>query len=111
MNLTRRAVLAGAAALPALSHIASGADTAAITSATLPAKSAFARMPMTYLASGSTHPMSLGAKAALEEYLRFKTQDGSVQGYSVSAMEEAVLASFGRLIGAQPEELSFIQST
>lgn len=111
MNLTRRAVLAGAAALPALSQVASGADTAAAAATALPAKSAFARMPMTYLDSGSTHPMSLGAKAALEEYLRFKTQDGSVQNYSVSAMEEAVLASFGRLIGAQPDELSFIQST
>jgi selenocysteine lyase/cysteine desulfurase len=108
MNLTRRAVLAGAAALPALSKVASAAEPAAPT---LPAKSAFARMPMTYLDSGSTHPLSLGAKAALEEYLRFKTQDGSLPGYSVSAMEKAVFESFGRLIGATPDELSFVQST
>jgi selenocysteine lyase/cysteine desulfurase len=111
MSLTRRAVLAGAAALPALSTIASAAEPAPSTGPSLPAKAAFARMPMTYLDSGSTHPMSLGAKAALEEYLRFKTQDGSLPGYSVSAMEKAVLESFGRLIGASPDELSFVQST
>ncbi|MFC4308755.1 aminotransferase class V-fold PLP-dependent enzyme [Steroidobacter flavus] len=108
MSLTRRAVLAGAAALPALSKVAVAESTAAPA---LPAKSAFARMPMTYLDSGSTHPMSLGAKAALEEYLRFKTQDGSLPGYSVGAMEKAVFESFGRLIGASPDELSFVQST
>lgn len=111
MNLTRRAVLAGAAALPALPHVAIAADTAASTATTLPAKAAFARMPVTYLDSGATHPMSLGAKAALEEYLRFKTQDGSLPGYNIHAMEDFVLASFGRLIGAQPEELCFVQST
>lgn len=108
MSLTRRAVLAGAAALPALSKVAVAAEASAPL---LPAKAAFARMPVTYLDAGSTHPMSLGAKAALEEYLRFKTQDGSLPGYSVSAMERAVLESFGRLIGASPDELSFVQST
>ena len=108
MNLTRRAVLAGAAALPAVSKVAA-AET--VVPAALPAKAAFARMPMTYLDAGSTHPMSLGAKAALEEYLRYKTQDGSLPGYSIGAMEKAVIASFGRLIGAQPDELCFVQST
>lgn len=108
MNLTRRAVLAGAAALPAISKFAA-AET--VVPAALPAKAAFARMPVTYLDAGSTHPMSLGAKAALEEYLRYKTQDGSLPGYSIGAMEKAVIESFGRLIGAQPDELCFVQST
>ncbi len=111
MSLTRRAVLAGAAALPALSRLRAPLSRRRCRSVSLPAKAAFARMPMTYLDSGSTHPMSLGAKAALEEYLRFKTQDGSLPGYSVSAMEKAVLESFGRLIGASPDELSFVRST
>ncbi|MBM0108135.1 aminotransferase class V-fold PLP-dependent enzyme [Steroidobacter sp. S1-65] len=108
MNLTRRAVLAGAAALPAISKVAAAEK---VAPAALPAKAAFARMPMTYLDAGSTHPMSLGAKAALEEYLRYKTQDGSLPGYSIGAMEKAVIESFGRLIGAQPDELCFVQST
>lgn len=108
MNLTRRAVLAGAAALPAISK---GAAATTVVPPALPAKSAFARMPVTYLDAGSTHPMSLGAKAALEEYLRYKTQDGSLPGYSIGAMEKAVFASFGRMIGAQPDELCFVQST
>lgn len=108
MNLTRRAVLAGAAVLPAISKVAA-AET--VAPAELPAKSAFARMPVTYLDAGSTHPMSLGAKAALEEYLRYKTQDGSLPGYSIGAMEKAVFERFGRLIGARPDELCFVQST
>lgn len=111
MSLSRRAVLVGAAALPALSRAAAAADAAASSTTALPAKAAFAPMPVTYLDAGATHPMSLGAKAALEEYLRFKTQDGSVPGYSVGAMEKAVLETFGRLIGAEPDELCFVQST
>lgn len=77
----------------------------------LPAKSAFAPMPYVYLDSGSTHPMSLGAKAALEEYLRYKTRDGTTPDYDMDKKEAAVMAAFGKLVGASPEELCFIQST
>lgn len=101
--LTRRALVAAATAGGAL---AQGSAAAA-----LPAKAAFAKMPFTYLDSGSTHPMPLGARAALEEYLRYKTQDGTVTGYSVGDKEEAMIAKFGALVGAAPDELSLIQST
>lgn len=111
MNVTRRAVLASAAVLPALSKVALAEGTKSNAAPSLPAKAEFARMPMTYLDSGATHPMSLGAKAALEEYLRYKTQDGSLPNYSMSPIEEAVMERFGKLIGAQPEELCFVQST
>ena len=74
MRVTRRAlVTAAAAAAPA-------AAAAQAQPATLPAKAAFARMPYVYLDSGSTHPMPLGARAALEEYLRYKTRDGRWAG-------------------------------
>lgn len=102
MDVTRRALVAGAAAAPAVAAAAVPA---------LPAKAAFAKMPYVYLDSGSTHPMPLGAKAALEEYLRFKTRDGLWEGYSVGAKERAMVASFGAMVGAAPDELCLIQST
>ena len=106
--LTRRALVAAAAAGSAATSAGSGAKAAS----PLPAKSAFAKMPFTYLDAGSTHPMPLGARAALEEYLRYKTQDGTVApGYSVHAKEQAVIARFAALVGAAPDELSIVQST
>lgn len=107
MKFTRRALVAGAAAAPALAQAA----TAPSAAPGLPAKAAFAKMPYVYLDSGSTHPMPLGARAALEEYLRYKTRDGLWRGYDMGAKEEAVLKGFGALVGAAPEELTFIQST
>ena len=68
-------------------------------------------MPFTYLDSGSTHPMSLGAKAALQEYLTYKTYDVSAPTYHMGDKEKAVIESFGKLVGARPEELCFVQST
>lgn len=107
--LTRRALVAAATAGGALAQGSSAMAQAA--PAALPAKAAFAKMPFTYLDSGSTHPMPLGARNALEEYLRYKTQDGTVTGYSVGDKEEAMIAKFGALVGAAPDELSLIQST
>jgi len=112
IKVTRRELIAGTAAGPLLTAAAAAANGASDASATaLPAKAMFARMPFTYLDAGSTHPMSLGAKAALEEYLRFKAQDGSTPGYSMGAREKAMTEAFARLVGAQPDELCFIQST
>jgi selenocysteine lyase/cysteine desulfurase len=102
--LTRRALVAAATAGGAL------AQTTAANAA--PAKAHFAAMPFTHLDAGSTHPMPLGARAALEEYLRYKTQDGSVPAaYSVSAKERSMIARFGAMVGAAPDELSLVQST
>src|SRR5688572_32420116 len=109
MKFTRRALVAAAAASPGLAMAAQAP--ASTTSAALPAKSAFAKMPYVYLDAGSTHPMPLGARAALEEYLRYKTRDGLWTGYSMDAKEKAVLAGFGALVGAAPDELTIIQST
>ena len=103
MKFTRRTLVAGAAVSPALAHAAGGAA--------LPAKSAFAKMPYVYLDAGSTHPMPLGARAALEEYLRYKTRDGLFAGYDMGAKEKAVIEGFGALVGAAPDELTIIQST
>lgn len=107
MNFTRRALVAAAAATPSLARAA----TAPAARSALPAKSAFAAMPFTYLDAGSTHPMPLGAKAALEEYLRYKTRDGTTPDYSIDGKEKNVFAQFGALVGAAPDELCFVQST
>ncbi|HEX3366324.1 aminotransferase class V-fold PLP-dependent enzyme [Phenylobacterium sp.] len=107
MSFTRRALVTAAAAAPVLA----GAAKAATTAPALPAKSAFAKMPYAYLDSGSTHPMPLGARTALEEYLRYKTRDGTTPGYDMDKKEAAVMARFAALVGAEPSELCFIQST
>lgn len=109
MTFTRRALVAAAAAAPGLAQAAQAP--AGPTPGALPARAAFARMPYVYLDSGSTHPMPLGAKAALEEYLRYKTRDGDWSGYSMDAKEKAVLAAFSALVGASPDEVTFTQST
>ena len=102
--LTRRALVAAATAGGALAHTASAHAASA--------KGHFAPMPFTHLDAGSTHPMPLGARAALEEYLRYKTQDGSVPAtYSVGAKERSMIARFGAMVGAAPDELSLTQST
>lgn len=115
MSFTRRALVAAAALSPGLAKAAQApagqAPTAPVETIALPAKGAFAKMPMTYLDAGSTHPMPLGAKAALEEYLRYKTRDGSLPDYSVSRKERTVVQTFAELVGATPDELCIIQST
>jgi selenocysteine lyase/cysteine desulfurase len=107
MSFTRRALVTAAAAAP----VAAGAAKAATPAPALPAKSAFGKMPYVYLDSGSTHPMPLGAEAALRDYLRYKTRDASAPRLDMDAIEKRVTERFGRLVGADPSELVFIQST
>jgi selenocysteine lyase/cysteine desulfurase len=109
MSFTRRALVTAAAAAPVIAGAAKAAT--APLAPSLPAKSAFAKMPYVYLDSGSTHPMPLGARTALEEYLRYKTRDGTTPGYDMDKKEAAVMDRFARLVGATPSELVFIQST
>ena len=107
MSFTRRALVTAAAAAP----VVAAAAKAAAEAPALPAKSAFARMPYAYLDSGSTHPMPLGAQAALQDYLRFKTRDAAAPRLDMDEIEKRVMERFGRLVGADPSELVFIQST
>ena len=118
MIFTRRALVAAAALAPSMTKAATSAPaptpvgvTATEGVISLPAKAAFAKMPVTYLDSGSTHPMPLGARAALEEYLRYKTRDGSTPNYSMGDREKTVIETFASLVGATPDELCVIQST
>jgi selenocysteine lyase/cysteine desulfurase len=105
MSISRRKLLAGAAASPLIVSAA-----AAAASTELPAKAEFARMPFTYLDAGSIHPLSLGAKTALEKYLRYRTYEAP-QSMSMSDVEERVLKEYATLVGANVDELTFVQST
>jgi selenocysteine lyase/cysteine desulfurase len=77
----------------------------------LPAKDQFAGMEMTYLDSGSQHPISLGAKASAERYLSSRTFAGGNRGFRAAPIEDRVRARFAQLINASVEEICFVPST
>ena len=106
--MTRRGMLAGAAAMPIAARAAAAAPSAG-KAVVLPDKSAFAAMPGPYLDSGTMHPFALGARDAVRRYL---DQRASTDGrYPTDAAETRVKANFARLINAAPEEIAFVQST
>lgn len=77
----------------------------------LPAKSDFAPMELAYLDSATTHPISLGAKAAVEAYLEARTYSASGDGYFGRPVERRVLEQFARMINASPDEICLVSST
>ncbi|GAW41110.1 putative cysteine desulfurase [Brevundimonas sp. SH203] len=113
MHFTRRALIAAAAVGPAtgVAQPVAAREAAGEPPLTLPARAAFATMPMTYLDSGATHPLPLGARAALEDYLRYKTREVGAPDLDPGAMEENAIRQFATLVGAEPDELCFVQST
>jgi selenocysteine lyase/cysteine desulfurase len=110
MSFTRRALVTAAAAAPVIASAAQAAAQSAIAPS-LPAKALFAKMPYVYLDSGSTHPMPLGAQAALSDYLAYKTRAVGAPNVDPDRKEAAVMRRFAALVGADPSELCFIQST
>jgi selenocysteine lyase/cysteine desulfurase len=81
------------------------------TKAELPYKHDFAPMKIVYLDSGTMHPISLGAKAAVESYLEARTFAGEGRGYFAGPTEKRVLDRFARLINASADEVCFVPST
>jgi selenocysteine lyase/cysteine desulfurase len=84
--------------------------TAATAATALPAKSEFFVGDGCYLDSGSIHPVSRGAREALERYLRFRTfapDAPARKGFD----EDEVRAKFAALIHAEPDEIALVQST
>jgi selenocysteine lyase/cysteine desulfurase len=112
MSIDRRQFLMSAAALaalPALPREASAADSP------IPA-SVRADFPIasneTYLNSASIHPMSVPASRALEQHMAFRTKGGGEGRADFGAAQQADLKlRFGRLIGAKPAEIAFVQNT
>jgi len=102
MKLSRRAVLAASAAAPALASPMAMA-------VSLPATSAFPKMTGAYFDSSSIHPLPLGAKAALMDYMT--DRHALLVNDDFPERRKKVIAAFGKLVGASPDELMVTQST
>jgi selenocysteine lyase/cysteine desulfurase len=114
MSLTRRACMAAAGVLPLQTSLAQAAQPslpAPPAAPSLPAKDAFAPMQVTYLDSGTMHPFSLGARAAVKSYLDARSLDGSAPRFGIDDGGDRIRAKFARLIGATPDEICIVQST
>jgi len=107
--LTRRQYLAANAGLAVAAPIMAKAEVTKPVSGQLPAKALFAPTDLCYLDNGSSHPISLGAKAAVDAYYAKRTLDPASQGYSLN--DDGVLEKFARLINADPSEVAYVQST
>ena len=66
-------------------------------------------MGLTYLDAGSQHPLSLGARAAVEAYLASRSFAQGLPRYDLDS--QGAIARFARLVNADPDELTFVQST
>lgn len=111
MVLTRREYLTASAALPIAARAgASGGFNMPPASNTLslPDRKSFALTDVAYLDSGTMHPVSLGAKAAVAAYLAERSLDPSAKGH---LDEDEPRAKFAKLINAEPDEIAFVQST
>jgi selenocysteine lyase/cysteine desulfurase len=115
MRITRRdAMLAvgGASLAPIAAAAQAPKATTALRATTpqLPDKGSFVPSGLTYLDSGSQHPISLGAKAAVEAYLTNRTLDPKSAGYSRG--DDQVREKFAKLINAtDKDEVAFVPST
>ena len=105
MTLTRRDALGAALAIPIA---AQAARAAALPS--LPDKASFAATPIAYLDNASTHPISLGARAAMDAYVAARTLDPAAVARK-PVDRAATLATFARLVNADPDEVTWVQST
>jgi selenocysteine lyase/cysteine desulfurase len=115
IKTTRRNLLIAGAALPVATvlngraHARTDSSSSAGGPVTLPDKASFVRAEVTYLDSGSMHPMSLGARAAINEYVARRSLDPA--GPSEGVDDEAVLSKFARLVNADKDEITYVQST
>jgi len=110
MNLTRRNLLLATGSLPfARLALADTADTTPATSKDLPFKQGFHKTSLTYLDSGSQHPLSLAAQAAAQSYLAQRALDPAAADFDRN--EQGVLAKYAQLVNADVDEVCYVQST
>lgn len=106
MKMSRRAVLAASVAAPAVSL---GDRVALSASSALPVTAAFPKMRGAYFNASSIHPLPLGAKAALMDYMTNRHE--LLLNDDMPERRGKVIAAFGKLVGASPDELMVTQST
>ncbi|KQN04499.1 aminotransferase class V [Sphingobium sp. Leaf26] len=104
-RLSRRQALGAAIAVPLAAQAAR-----ATTTPSLPDRASFAPTPIAYLDNASTHPISLGARAAMDAYVAARTLDPAAAARK-PVDRAATLAKFARLVHADPDELCWVQST
>jgi selenocysteine lyase/cysteine desulfurase len=111
--ITRRACLAAApaallttSAMAAESRDKKGFD----PNTPLPHKDAFSPLHTRYLNSASQHPLSLGAKQAVERYMEYRSFS-TENDYSFIATYYDVLEKYAQFINADADEVAFVQST
>ncbi len=111
--LTRRECLVGgSAAVLAPYALASSAESAPIAnpSSPLPHKDAFFPLAGTYMNCASQHPISRGARRAVDKYLDYKTF-ASDSDYSNVAVYNRALENYAHLINSSIDEVAYVQST
>jgi len=108
MQLTRRNLLLAAGSLP-LYRLALADTPAMESSGNFPFKKDFAATDVCYLDSGSQHPLSLGSRAELNKYLAVRTLEDTSGTYDRD--DSGLLAKYAKLVNADPDEVTFVQST
>lgn len=111
MPLSRRQMMstAGAVAMAALGT-QKGLAAPVPSAPALPDKSSFVPMGVTYLDSGSFHPISIAGKAEMNAYLRKRELDPEAAQYDLP--EAGVRAKFAKLINAtSADDIAYVQST
>lgn len=109
MSITRREWIGMAASMPAVAMGVRSPTAAAQASAVLPDRTSFNTAGGVHLDSGTTHPISHGARAAVNAYLAKRGLDPAAADYKLDS--DGVRAQFAGLINAEPDEIAFVQST
>ena len=112
--MKRREILklaGGAAALSPASHLLAAEAAASVSTGQFPDRDAFFfPADVCYLDSGTMHPISRGAKAALDQYVLNRTvQRGRPSSFGFD--DDLVREKFARLINADASEVAYVQST
>ena len=114
LMLTRRACIVGASAAALAPIMASNAreqagetDQGFDPSSPLPHKAAFSAFAGSYLNCASQHPLSIGARDAINRYMDFKTF-AAASDHPVFATYQRNLENYARLINADKDEICFV---
>ena len=108
MTITRRNMIKTACALP-LSSIVTVAASTVMAAPSLPDKSSFEAMGISYLNNASQHPISFKSSEAVEKYLAKRRLHPAAP--TTLHDSKLPLESFAKLINADFDEVAYVQST
>lgn len=108
MTFSRRDLLK-TATVASLSSLAYLQGVTAFAAPTLPDKTSFGKMGVTYLNSASQHPISLASRKAVETYLSKRQMAPEAPGGSNASTEP--LENFARIINAEVGEVAYTERT